>query len=472
MLLPPRSPQRLPPLPSPSRSLRGMENVIPPRTRSSSRSPSSPADKDKPLPDCPKRSSSVYTAESAYSRNTDGYSNHRFEEEPPASLIIQPVAYQQTTSALLRRRLDDPPSPKSVPSLTSVSSLHLQTAPHPYQVHPESSSISAISAPSIADSRNVPSFKEFSRNLQNKRIKIAEAVTPPSLSPQLSPNFRAVSYESTRRTSSISPRSSGMVDRSLVPAPLFVSRNRDTLMEGKPENSDAYLRDEEGRPTSRFSNTSSEDSYVIYTGVRDSVCAYVRHKMQKKRKDNIKKERERVMSVASAKYAGMLSAKEYDRRLSSASRKASVQHGISAVYNRISKLSMSGPSGDSKEEKKQPRGRQKQLAIPTSGYQKYGAAVWEAPKRQKKSQRGSLPVKTLTKKNNSKARRRPSMVANSAEVVGAFKSGRDQMIHALDGKKSRVKRSDSEKRREALKQSIKLVGPADQVSDGTMSYRV
>ncbi len=99
---------------------------------------------------------------------------------------------------------------------------------------------------------------------------------------------------------------------------------------------------------------------------------------------------------------------------------------------------------------------------------------WERVEETKKSQRGSVPANTLTKRHDSKAKRRPSIVAGPAEVLGAFKSGRSHMIHALDAlddRKSKLKRSESEKRREALKQSIKLVGRADRVSDGTMTYQ-
>ncbi len=497
MLAPPRSPQRYPAPPSPSRSLIGMENVVPPRARSSTRSPFSPAadvnkplpprtrpssrspcspapDKDKPLPERPGSISSVYTADSGCTRIIDTYSNHSCEEEQPIPSIIQPIAYQQTISALLRRRLDEPPSPKSVPSEMSIDTLASQIWPHSHQFSPDSPAISAVSAPSASDSRNAPSFKEFSRNLRNKKTYAVEAVSPPFPSPQASPHFRAISYESTRRTPSISPRTSDVVDLSLMPAPLFVSKNRNTVVQGRLETNNMYVNQEVERSQSRFS--SSDDSYVIYTGVRESVRAYLRHKMQKKR-DSSKKERERVMSVASTKYPGMLTAKEYDRRFSSTSRKASVQQGIASVYGKLSKLSISGSSGQSKEEKTQPRGRKKQLAIPTSAYQKYGAAVWEAPKRQKKAKRGSAPPKTLMKKSNDgrserQSVRHPSMSAKPAEVVGAFKSGRSQIIHALDDTRHKLKRSESEKRREALKQSIKLVGPADEVSDGVMSYRI
>jgi hypothetical protein len=450
---------------------------LPPRTRSSSRSPFSPQpDKDKPLPERPRRSSSVYTADTKYTRTTDNYSSQNQDDEPPQPLLIQPIAYQETISALLRRRLEDPPSPKAVPAAMSIDTLASPNSQYSQQASADSSAVSAISAPSAADCRSAPSFKEFSRNLQKKRINVVKAVSPLSPPWKASPDFQAVSYESTRRIPSISPRTSDLDDQTLVPAPLSVSRGRSILIESgsRPNANNLGLPVEEERSQSRFSSSSSEDSYVIYTGIRDAVRAYVRHKMQKRR-ESPKKERERVMSIASAKYPGMLTAKDYDSRLPSVSRKDSIKQGFSSAYDKISKLSISGSSGQSKEEsreeKKQPRGRQKQLAIPTSGYQKYGAAVWQAPKRQKKPKRSSAPTKTLTKKKmGGSAGRHPSMSTHPAEVVGAFKNGRRQIIHALDDTKHKMKRSDSEKRREVLKESIRLVGPADHVSDGNTNY--
>ncbi len=457
------------PLPPPASSARISPFSLAPSSRPSPFSPA--ADKDKPLPERPRRSSSVYTADSGYSRNADSYSAYSHEQEPPRPLVIQPVAYKETTSALLRRRLEEPPSPRSVPSEKSVGTLASQTWPQSDLVSPDSPTLSAITAPSVADSRGAPSFKEFSTNLRNKRQHVVES--PPLLwtsSPpiQMSSDFRSVSYESTRGTPDISPRTSEVVDKSLIPAPLAIGKNRDTVLDGRRITDDLEPPVVEERSQSRFS--SSSDDFVIYTGVRESVKAYVRQKMQKKR-ESPKKERRRVMSAASAKYPGMMTAKEYDRKHSTGSRKSSVQQGFSSVYDKISKLSMS--SGQSKEEEQQPRGRKKQLAIPTSAYQKYGAAVWEAPKRGKKPKRSSAPAKTMTRSNKGdQARRHPSISITTTEVVGAFKTGRRQMIHALDDTKQRLKRSESEKRREALKQSIKLVGPADRVSDGTMSYEL
>jgi len=455
---------------SPFSSVVDVNKPLPPRTPSYNRSPFSIAsNKDKPLPEPPRVCSSVYSADSDYSILVDTYSNHSYEEEPAVPLMIQPIAYKDTISALLRRRLDDPPSPKSVPSAMSVGTLASQTWPHPGHATPESPAMSAISAPSAADSRSAPSFREFSRNLQNKRIKALEMPVYSTPSPQVSPNFRTASCESARWSPDISPGTSETVDRSLLPSPLTIGRNRDTMMEGRPKTSGIFVEPEEERSLSRFS--SSDDSYVTHTGVTQSVRAYVRHKLQKKR-DNGKKERKLVMSAASAKYPAMLTAKEHDRKLSSASRKTSIQQGISSVYDKISKLSFSGSSGHSKTEREHPRGRKKQLAIPTSDYQKYGAAVWEAPKREKrekKPKRSSAPART---KQSGQSRRQGGISASPAEVVGAFRSGRRQIIHALDDQKHKLKRSDSEKRREALRQSIKLVGPADHVSDGRTDYHI
>jgi hypothetical protein len=460
---------------SPSRSLfsstTDMNKPLPHRTRSASRSPFSQAvDKDKPLPERPRRSSSSYTADSGHPKIADTYSDRSYEDEPPVPLHIQPIIYQESISALLRRRLEDPPSPRSVPSAMSVAILTSQTSPHSYAGSPESPAMSAISMSSAAGSRNAPSFKEFSRNLKNKRTEAVGPVSPPSPAPQTSPDFRACSYESTRRSPSISPRTSGMVDLSLVPAPLSLSKQRNTENGDKLDPNTVNVIREEEKSESRFSS-SSDDSHIIYTCIRASVKACVRDKMDKKRK-NAKKERKRVMSVASAKCPGMLNAEELDRQNSSASRKGSIQQGISTVYNKISKVSISGPSGQSTEDDTPPRGRRKQLAIPTSAYQKYGAAVWEAPKWRKKTDRDSAPAKPLVRRNGDSRVGHGSMSAKPAEAVGALRNGRSQIIHALDDAKHKLKRSNSERRREALKQSIKLVGPADEVSDGTMSYHV
>ena len=48
----------------------------------------------------------------------------------------------------------------------------------------------------------------------------------------------------------------------------------------------------------------------------------------------------------------------------------------------------------------------------------------------------------------------------SREFTNAFLNGREQIIHAFDGRKHKFRRTNSAKRREALKKTIRLVGPS------------
>jgi hypothetical protein len=343
-----------------------------------------------------------------------------------------------------------------------------------------------ISSPPAPGNRSAPSFKDFSRNLLEKRVGAAEVDSLRSISPHTSPDFGTIPYESTQQFSPYQKAIPDSVDPQLVPAPLSIYKSNSTAFETRSETSRRTVREEGERCESGFSKSSSEDSYVIYTGLRESVRAYLRHKLQSKR-DSPKRERERVMSIASAKYPGMMTAEEHDRKHSVASRKhsvasrkhsvasrrVSVQQGISTIYNRLSRLSMSGPSSPNKADDQQPRTRQKQPAIPTSPYQKYGAAVWEAPKRQKRAKRQSAPVSSMMagvgKSNSSRTARKPNTPIDP-EVVDALRNERSQIIQALQGTKGKLTRTSSQKRREALKQSIQLVGPTDHISDGMKTY--
>lgn len=330
----------------------------------------------------------------------------------------------------------------------------------------------STSRPSAARSRGAPSFQDFSRSLREKRVEAVDPGSLRSISPHAAPDFVAVPYELTKPAPVPSSAINDFVDPNLVPAPLSVYKHASTAGEPSPEISHLGLQEEQERCESRFSKTPSEGSYVIYTGIRESVRAYVRYKLQRKR-NGVTKERERVMSIASAKYPGMLTAKEYDRRFSTDSRRQSVQQSVASIYNRISRLSMSGLPSPSKEAKQQPRTRRKQRAISPSPYQKYGAAVWQAPKRQKRTKRRSAPAETVTgEKTDSRLTGQPSRSVNPVEVADAFKSGRNQILDALHDTKQRLKRSLYQKRRDDLKQRIRLVGPSDRVSDGTKTYAV
>lgn len=120
--------------------------------------------------------------------------------------------------------------------------------------------------------------------------------------------------------------------------------------------------------------------------------------------------------------------------------------------------------------------RQKQLAVPMSNYQKYGPAIWESPKKSKK--KASHPARyPTTPSGPSSPTTGQFSIANptpplspplkmqlqngSREAVRAIQGGRNQVLYALDGAKKKMAESKDERRREQLKAQIKLIGPVN-----------
>ena len=484
-----QSPPRPPLPPSPSKSLVGMKKVIPPDgphpVRTSSLSWS--ADLHKPLPDRPKRTSSVYSGDSGYTEIIQSYATWNVDE-PTVPLPLQPIAYRQALSGLLSHRFADSPSPPSEADILrpspSIRSLCLAPLDSP--------------AISDVDSRDVPLFTEFSRRLKTKKSDVVSPVSrkgspnfepdshetfwqPSSkISPYLQPSV--YNYESEHLPGRMSPRIVDVVDASLVPPPLDLSRPKKTHEERKPSeiggkrSSGSYMEDR--LSDSRFSKTSSSDSssFVIYTGVRESIRAMIQHQMQKnkKQKTSDKNEMEMTTPVQPSKNPVIDSEERFSRVNG---RRTSLQQGVSSL---LRKLSLS-KSRENEAEVPRPRTRQKQLAIPISPYQKYGPAIWYAPKRQKKRKSGSPSgrpsrfKKTLASSESRNMRRpnhRYGAPLKSREVMNAFQNGTNQLVSALDETRLKITRKNSEKRREALKKSITLVGPADQFPDGRVNYWV
>src|SRR2546423_3405089 len=192
MPLPGRSPLRRAPPPSFSRSLVGMEKVIPPDTSSPQKSPLSPvANRDKPLPRKPQesqRSSSVYSGDSGYTQIIDLYTNWMTNDgcadtEPAAPIALQPVAYRQTLTGQLPRSFTESPSGIS-PLTIPHSPKHAVSIPSLLLTSEDSPPISAT------DVQAAPSFSEFSRSLQAKRSDVLSR-----LSSLASPQYGIVSHE-------------------------------------------------------------------------------------------------------------------------------------------------------------------------------------------------------------------------------------------------------------------------------------
>jgi hypothetical protein len=235
-----RSPLRRPPPPSPSPSLSliGMEKVIPLGTTPPKRSPLSPAaDTDKPLPQRPqrsRRSSSLYSADSGYTKIIDLYTEWKVDDEADAPIALQPITYQETLTDQLVRRFTEsssPSSPLTIPHFpkhaVSIPSLRFTS---------EDSQ-----ATSIVDVKAAPSFVEFSRSLQAKRSEMVSSLSSlasphygaisqdtfwqPSI--RSSPELRAVAfeYEQEHPLDEVSPRITDIVNLELVPPPLDLGRS-------------------------------------------------------------------------------------------------------------------------------------------------------------------------------------------------------------------------------------------------------
>lgn len=116
--------------------------------------------------------------------------------------------------------------------------------------------------------------------------------------------------------------------------------------------------------------------------------------------------------------------------------------------------------------------RQKQLAVPMSPYQKYGPAIWESPKKFKKRNNflnskqpaASRSASHLVYTNPTPPLSPPlkmQLQQNTRDAVRALQGGTNHMLFAFDGAKKKISESKDERRREQLKAQIKLVGPVN-----------
>lgn len=120
-----------------------------------------------------------------------------------------------------------------------------------------------------------------------------------------------------------------------------------------------------------------------------------------------------------------------------------------------------------------PTQRQKQLAVPMSPYQKYGSAIWEPPQKSKRIVRSGrqrqLARADSSSPGFSDANPTPplspplkmQLQQNTREAVRVLQGRTSHVLVVLDGAKKKMIESKDERRREALKSRITLVGPVD-----------
>ncbi|KAL2398470.1 hypothetical protein ABEF95_001342 [Exophiala dermatitidis] len=153
-------------------------------------------------------------------------------------------------------------------------------------------------------------------------------------------------------------------------------------------------------------------------------------------------EQERIISYAEAKYPGMKKTSSFDIiKSGKSSVRSSLQQNVNSLLRSLSLSSRSDGNHDSLPKK--------QLAIPATPYQVYGAEIWSNKAKKKKKQQQQQQKESQQRRQRGK----------SFSLLSAYQSGQSQFVGVLEGAKQKLTRKSSQKRRRKLKQSIILVGP-------------
>ena len=248
-------------------------------------------------------------------------------------------------------------------------------------------------------------------------------------------------------------------------------------------SSETYEQQAEPTPRSVSSN-----NFVVNTGLRESFKTMIKQKIkQKKEEREIEKavkaqdrERKRVICIAEEKYPAIQhsprASQDDERNYSwtgSSGQRNSFTDGVTNIFRNLS-ISKTQRAEEENRGRGMERGRRpKQLAVPPSPYQNYGAEVLFA-KNKKMNAEGGIqlgPTKKATARfvsnNDIKALKK-----KSGHFKEAYHLGRKELVSVLHmggGEKQRrekaykLVRTLSEVRREKLKQSIAVIVPVAQL---------
>lgn len=210
-------------------------------------------------------------------------------------------------------------------------------------------------------------------------------------------------------------------------------------------------------------------------GLRDSIRTYVHRTLSKESPEKTNE----LMRPVTAPVQPPYDRRSFQRRNSTTGR-----HSSANLDTQLRVMSLSTVSvGDMPEsprsirtQRSAPAPRQKQLAVPMSEYQKYGSSIWDSPKKSKRSLRLPKSSKqpadldtdtsssTFTYANPTPPLSPPlklQLQQNTQSAVRVLQGGTSHVLVALDGAKRKMIESRDERRREALKSQIRLVGPID-----------
>jgi len=201
-------------------------------------------------------------------------------------------------------------------------------------------------------------------------------------------------------------------------------------------------------------------------GVRDSIKTYVHRTLSKDSRETKARESPRPATAPLDHQPDQQTA--YPRPVT---QQSSVDLRALSVSTSSSTLDLSESARSRHNQRPDPVQRPKHLAVPMSSYQKYGSAIWETPKKSKRtvhlprSPKSDIGPSTLKTYANPTPPLSPPMKMqlqqNTRHAARALQGSTCHVLVALDEAKRKISESKEERRREALKSQIKLIGPVN-----------
>ena len=455
---------------------------------------------DKPLPLEPheydKRTSSMYSFNTTITNIINLYGGTGDDDLPALSEYHHAQAYRDTIAPILAKQAslpqmsDAPPVPPKLRMSTSIPIMKAHYSPK-----------------SAADNANARNFTEFARNMRDHHNQTASPMSAISYEKYRQAAFTQLNTRSPDLLSAPYDRSTSflpgpmsacitdIVSHDVVPTSLDLNCSSDVILSpqaaarrAQAQYAEAQYSDPFADPPEeerRHTNASWEtDSFVIYSGVRAGLKHKLGQKLEKFKKTKQSStsdaasttssaaDRHRILSYASQKYPGMNLPNASTTPITAVRRsfRGSSSGGSSSMSRRASNLVrvLSGGHRANTDgpQPALPRRREKQRAVPLTSYQKYGAEVWFAKNRKgrikdKEARRAAEREEQLLqeqKEREETSKRQRTCQATSgtsrSSVADDYHAGQNQLVRGL----GRLTRSASEKRREKLKSSIKMVG--------------
>ncbi|ETI27407.1 hypothetical protein G647_09597 [Cladophialophora carrionii CBS 160.54] len=480
--------------PPPSQALlelqkQGLELAVSPPSHSLQVAPhhasgrSTPSDLDKPLPLEPfeektRRSSSVYSVDrgSVYSTDTTItnilrlYGEYReLDDIPPMPVLHQPQAYRDTVAPLLIQRLNLSQSPSPLPMVNDAprkapSTVSLRSA--------------APQSDAIPRNKDAPTFTEFSRQLQERRDQLVspqsissadihrqaayDQLAPPS--PQVSSIEMPISMSHTPPLpDAISVTISDASNSDLLPPPLAMSSSSLPSppfddWEKPAEFNPARHQDPEESPLYNHGRNKSwspnwlEHGFVSQSPSSSPVESRPRQSFRPSSPLPIG-EREPLTPDAEAPSPSKKRDSRDQNNAPKGIARSSVQQGVGTLLRSLSRKSAAEAKEWPEDNSNPPRERQ--LAIPATPYQVYGAEIFSG-KLQKKQQR-EAEYQAQQAQEAQRARRQRG---KSMSLASAYHKGQNGLVAGL----RKLTTKSSQKRQRKLKDSIILVGTAETCS--------